>query len=250
MRNFELLESNGIDVEQGIKYLGSIDAYDIKMSEFIDVIKEKLIVLKSYKDMNDFSNYLTMLREIKSYAEVLGMKKMLDLITNHEIAIQENNFKWLTDHYNELMMEIIRVISIGRQYRGENAIIATKTKNETIIIADDSSVVRNFCVKIFKNDYDVLTAIDGNEVIKLIDQNSLISALLLDISMPNCDGVKVLEYMKDHNLFNQIAVSVMISELKEKEIALAYPIVDIIVKPFSEMDIRRVVNKTISFYNK
>ena len=69
--------------------------------------------------------------------------------------------------------------------------------------------------------------------------------------MPNVGGFQVLDYFKENNLFAKIPVSIITGESAKESIdkAFGYGIVDMLVKPFSKDDIKRVVDKTIRSAN-
>ena len=124
-------------------------------------------------------------------------------------------------------------------------------KSEAILIVDDSNLVANFIKKIFNSKYEVITAGDGNEAIKRIqeDLNNKIVACLLDLNMPNVNGFEVLDFFKDNNLFIKIPVSIITGndDKESVEKAFSYPIVDFLTKPFNERDVKRIIDKTINF---
>ena len=123
---------------------------------------------------------------------------------------------------------------------------------KAILVADDSSIIRNFVNEIFSNDYTVLMAGDGKEVINIINSNAdNIVALLLDLNMPGVSGFDVLEYFKENDLFKKVPVSI-ISGASDKESidnAFKYPIVDMLNKPFARENVKLVVEKTIEYGN-
>ena len=68
----------------------------------------------------------------------------------------------------------------------------------TILVADDEARMRKL-VKDFlnKNEYKVLEAADGEEALKVFEENkSKISAILLDVMMPKLDGWSVLRQIR------------------------------------------------------
>ena len=69
--------------------------------------------------------------------------------------------------------------------------------------------------------------------------------------MPKVDGFAVLDYINENQLFNKIPVSIISGDCSKDTIAKAfgYPIVDMLAKPFTETDIKHVVEKTIYFKN-
>lgn len=121
-----------------------------------------------------------------------------------------------------------------------------------IIIADDSPVVTNFLYKIFKDDYDVLIAHNGDETIKLLEDNNHedIAGCFTDLKMPISSGYKVLDYFKKNDLFKVIPVSVISGEDDVdivSKITIEYDIVDLLQKPFSKDAAKNIVSKTINF---
>lgn len=128
--------------------------------------------------------------------------------------------------------------------------VSNTNATKTILVADDSSIIRDFVNEIFSNEYQVLDAANGEEVINIIKSNaSNIKALLLDLNMPGVDGFGVLDYFKENDLFKSIPVSI-ISGADDKESidrAFKYPIVDMLNKPFSKETVKSVVEKTIKY---
>ncbi len=124
-----------------------------------------------------------------------------------------------------------------------------------IIIADDSPVITNFFSKIFRNEFEVIVAHNGKEVIDLIDQykdDSLVG-LFLDLQMPVMNGFEVLDYFKEHDLFKTLPVSIISGEDTEEGIkrAMSYQgVIDMIQKPFDATSIRAIVDKTVTFSPK
>ena len=72
--------------------------------------------------------------------------------------------------------------------------------------------------------------------------------MLLDLNMPNVNGFAVLDYFKSNNLFSRIPVSIITGSNDRNIIgnAFNYPIVDMLQKPFNEISVKNVVEKTIS----
>lgn len=67
--------------------------------------------------------------------------------------------------------------------------------------------------------------------------------------MPNVDGFEVLEYFKNNNLFTKIPVAIVTGDDSKETVnkAFAYPIVDVLNKPFNERDIKRIVTNIVNF---
>jgi len=253
MKNIELLQNNGINVVDSVHAFGSIEQYDIELNKFLNEIAIFLNNLKECKEKNDIPNYLNGIITLENISKSLGFTKLLELSIQHKDAINQNNIQYVNEHFNELLMEAIRLLSIVRQYNGQ--VVSNPLNDATkdaIIVADDSNIIRNFVNKIFVDEFEILGAKDGNEVISIIEQNKdkNIVGMLLDLNMPNSNGFAVLEYFKANNLFEQIPVSIITGDDTKDSVdkSFQYPIIDMLNKPFTESDVRRIVERTISIH--
>lgn len=121
---------------------------------------------------------------------------------------------------------------------------------EIIIVADDSNTIVSIVKQTFEEKYKVLSAKDGKEAIDLINENKLnkIVGMLLDINMPKSDGFEVLDYLKNNNLFSKVPVSIITGDDDMNVISKAfeYDIIDVLKKPFTKDNVKKIVDKTIS----
>ena len=201
------------------------------------------------------ANYAILVHSLKSDSKYLGFTKLAELAYNHEMESKNNNLYYVTDHFTELMTECDRMVNLVKQYLGESFVASAPAahpqpvKDKTILVVDDSTIIRNFIEKIFDQSFRVVNAKDGAEAINAIIKDESIIGVLLDLNMPNVNGFEVLDYFKENNLFSKIAVSIITGEDSKEMIekAFAYPIVDVLTKPFNERDVKRIVDKTIEF---
>lgn len=121
---------------------------------------------------------------------------------------------------------------------------------KTIIVADDSHIIVNIVKKAFEGEYNVLSAENGNQAIEILKQNNLdeIVGMLLDLNMPEVDGFAVLEYLNNNNLFTKVPVSIITGDDDMDVISKAfeYNIIDMLKKPFTVENVKKIVEKTIS----
>ena len=69
---------------------------------------------------------------------------------------------------------------------------------ETILVVDDESTILNLCQKILeRGGYAVLRASNGGEALRLVQNNSLIHLAILDVVMPEMNGVELAHQL--HN---------------------------------------------------
>ncbi len=121
--------------------------------------------------------------------------------------------------------------------------------NKSIIVADDSMIVKNIIENALQDEYTVLKAKDGKELINYITQKkSNIVGVLLDLNMPDYDGFMVLNYFKNNNLFKKYPVSIISGDDAKETIdkAFTYDIVDMLNKPFTKENIKSIVNRMIN----
>ena len=67
--------------------------------------------------------------------------------------------------------------------------------------------------------------------------------------MPEVNGFEVLDYFKANQLFSKIPVSIITGDNSKetRDRVFSYGVVDILVKPFNERDVKLVLDKTIYF---
>lgn len=260
MKDVSLLTNNGVNVEKSLELFGDMETYNDTLHDFLNEVEGKLAKIKTYKETADMANYAILVHSLKSDSKYFGFEKLAELAYNHEMESKANNMYYVTDHFDELMTEANRIVALVKQYMGITSGASTATtvkpliiKDKTILVVDDSNVVRNFVYKIFSNEYDVLIANDGKEALDIIRANvdDKIVGMLLDLNMPNVDGFQVLDYFKQANLFSRIPVAIITGEGTQNNIqrAYQYPIVDMLQKPFNEVNVKNIVDKLIMIRN-
>lgn len=264
MMNVDFLKENGIDIEKSLELFGDVETYNDTIGEFILGASSKLPKLEEYKQAKDMNNYAIYVHSLKSDAKYFGFTKLAELAENQEMKSKAGDIYYIYDTYNELIGEVERLKHIIKQYLGKEPTENNNTKQEkinttrdsyktpTILVADDSNIVRNFVSRIFSASYTVGVAKDGQEALEIMEANkgnNNIKAVLLDLNMPQVDGFTVLEYMQKNNLLQEMPVSIISGDSTKQTIekAFTYPIVDMIKKPFNDTDIKRVVEKTMFF---
>ena len=272
MLNVDFLKENGVDIDKSLELFGDMQTYNDTVGEFLLGIAQKIPKLEEYKNAKDMNNYAIYVHSLKSDAKYFGFTKLAELAYNQEMKSKAGDIYYIYDTYDELMNEVDRLSHVVKQYLGKEEIennvdnqetelledvpgiasIGEVYSEPTILVADDSNIVRNFVSRIFSNTYKVGVAKDGKEALEIIKANkgnNYIKAILLDLNMPNVDGFAVLDYMKQNQLFTEMPVSIISGDSSKETIdkAFKYHIVDMIKKPFNDIDIKRVVEKTIYF---
>jgi two-component system, cell cycle sensor histidine kinase and response regulator CckA len=90
------------------------------------------------------------------------------------------------------------------------------SKIPTILVVDDELVVRNIAQEMLeRSGYNVITAENGQQGIEIFKTNGTgIDAVLLDLTMPDMDGVQVFEEMRAMSPQAKVIISSGYSEAK------------------------------------
>jgi two-component system response regulator PilR (NtrC family) len=120
---------------------------------------------------------------------------------------------------------------------------------DKILVADDEQSMREFLdIMLKKEGYKVSLASNGEEVVKLID-NDLFDLVLMDIRMPKLDGISALKKIKS---IAPETVVIMITAYASADTAIkamkegAY---DYITKPFKVEEIKLIINNALEKKN-
>lgn len=264
MKDINYLKSNGVDIDKSLELFGNIETYNETIGEFLHGIIDKLNKLSNYKATGDMSQYAIYAHSLKSDAKYFGFFTLADIAYEHELKSKANDYYFVTNDFQRLTDEIEKTKLIVEQYMSDEPVQVTVSENdapvakgevydkETILVVDDSNIVRNFVTRIFSEKYGVGSAEDGEEAINILEankDNDNIICILLDLNMPKVNGFKVLDYMKEHDLFTKYPTSIISGDSSKETIdrAFTYGIVDMLGKPFNADDVKRVVEKNIYY---
>lgn len=121
-------------------------------------------------------------------------------------------------------------------------------KKRKLLIIDDDDLARNLLSSLLEDEYDLLSAENGEVGYDLLKNNYKdLSLVLLDILMPVCDGIEFLERIQNNPLLSSVPVIIITSndntetELKCLNLGAA----DFISKPFNVEIIKSRIKNTI-----
>ncbi|MBQ3306982.1 MAG: response regulator [Bacilli bacterium] len=268
MKSIKFLEDNNVNIKASLGVFGNKDIYNDKLGEYLVGVHTKIKQLIVFMQRGDIKNYLSYVTSLANDALIYGFTKLHDVAVLHQKKAEQGDIGYISMHINDLIKECNNTISLIQEYMNgveEKTILKLEEKaaqagdnlvytTNTILVVDDSNIVRNFVKKIFSNEYNVGEAKDGNETIKILEANKdnhYIKAMLLDLNMPKIDGFGVLEYMKNHDYLDKIPVSIISGDSSKETIkrAFTYNIVDMLGKPFNNQSVRIVVEKTLMMNN-
>ena len=94
-------------------------------------------------------------------------------------------------------------------------------EQQTIMLVDDAKINRDMLKEILGSRYRYVEAANGREAVRLLERNLTIDLMLLDINMPEMDGLQVLEQMNRFHWINEIPVIMISAEESRRTIRLA-----------------------------
>lgn len=119
---------------------------------------------------------------------------------------------------------------------------------QKILVADDVEINREILCEILQEDYLIETATDGEQAIqKLLECEGRLSALLLDLQMPNMDGYAVMEWMKKNQWMEKIPVLITSGEdsTEIENYCFEMGVLDFIHKPFEGSIVKNRVKNLV-----
>ncbi len=244
MEKVDLLVNNNVDVKGSLEFWGDLNSYNENLLEFKNSLKEKLSNLEYYKNAQDCANYAILAHSMKSEAKYLGFKNEAEVFLAHELKGKEQDISFIENNYSNLVETVNKITNLLDKY-------FSNEEKKVILIADDSNIILNLLEKNIHDEYNILKAKTGSEAIDIIKNNNLY-AILLDLNMPSLNGFNVLDFLRDENLLDKIPVVIITGDDTEETIkkAFSYGILDVLNKPFTEDNIKRILTSIKNFYER
>jgi len=114
----------------------------------------------------------------------------------------------------------------------------------TILVVDDElSILESFRM-ILKENYRVLTALDGLKALEIL-RNECVNLVILDIMLPGMSGLVVLSEIRKIDNDVEVIMVTAVKAVKTAIEAMKLGAADYIIKPFDVEEIKFVIDKTI-----
>ena len=126
-------------------------------------------------------------------------------------------------------------------------------ERKKLLIADDSEMNRAILANMLEQDFEIMEVSDGKEALAALQiYRKDLSALLLDIVMPEMDGFQVLEEMKQRQWLEDVPTVMISAETGSGYIDRAFELgaVDYINRPFSATVVRQRIINTILLHTR
>lgn len=113
---------------------------------------------------------------------------------------------------------------------------------EKILIIDDELMARYAVQQVLKDRYTIFTASGGREGLDFISQNP-VDLVVLDIKMPDMDGVSVLREIKKICPDTEVILLTAYAGVETAQSALRLGALDYLIKPFDKDDVINVIER-------
>jgi CheY-like chemotaxis protein len=123
--------------------------------------------------------------------------------------------------------------------------------NKLILIIDDEPYIRevvHLCLSAIGG-YEVVEAASGQEgILKAIEKRP--DAIVLDLCMPEMDGIAVLEQLQNHPITRVIPVVILsaVASQVDRPSAFKRSVVDTISKPFDPLTLSKQIATACQWY--
>ncbi len=123
------------------------------------------------------------------------------------------------------------------------------SKNKKILVVDDSAIMRSLVVSALEEIKGVETveAANGYEALKALPQHPF-DLVITDINMPEINGLEIVHFIKNHELYKKIPTIIISTDHGEAEIkkGLALGANQYFVKPFEMERLKEIVQKYLA----
>ncbi len=117
-------------------------------------------------------------------------------------------------------------------------------RRSTILVVDDDQEVRESFKMVLEDDYDVLLAGTGEESLEIFAKNT-VDLILLDIRLPDTDGILLLEKFKEMDPNTEIVMVTAVREIQTAVKAIKLGAYEYVVKPVSVPDVLTIIRRAL-----
>jgi two-component system response regulator AtoC len=122
--------------------------------------------------------------------------------------------------------------------------MAEVKKSATILVVDDELGVRQSFYMVLKDEFKVLLAESGSEAIDIFSKNA-VDLILLDILLPDIDGIKLLEKFMEMEPNTEIIMVTAVKEIQTAVKAIKLGAYEYIIKPFNVDEVLSVIHRAL-----
>src|SRR2546422_5564997 len=114
----------------------------------------------------------------------------------------------------------------------------------TILVVDDDAGVRESFRLILDDEYEVVDVMTGRQALEVV-RTAQIDVVLLDIRLPEMDGIEVLERIKQIDEQVEVILVTAVKTVKTAVAAMKLGAFDYITKPFEEDELLATIRRAL-----
>jgi len=120
--------------------------------------------------------------------------------------------------------------------------MTTDDKITVLMVDDEEDFLRPVCKRLSLRNLNVLAASSGTEALEILGKDPAVDVVVLDVKMPNMDGLTTIKRLKQTNSHAQVIMLTGHAELKSSVEGIKLGAFDYLLKP---VQIDELVNKII-----
>ena len=117
-------------------------------------------------------------------------------------------------------------------------------ENMRLLVVEDNASLLESIVQILRDEFEVDTALNGEEGLFLALQN-IYDAILLDVMMPEMDGFEVIQRIRDEKIETPVLFLTARDSLEDRVKGLDFGGDDYIVKPFQAPELKARIRELL-----
>nr|MBP9721714.1 response regulator [Gammaproteobacteria bacterium] len=240
---------------------------DIQVYDMFDLINmDKKDYYACFSEFNQKSEYYNLL-VVKYNGSKLGF--IVEEFFEIEEAVvrplpaqmrESNEYMGGTIYKDDQVVLILDLIAILNSYRSKTGVLETgiatatgtdlaqKHKNYNILVLEDSATMRHAIEQYLSGpEYNIIMAVDGADGLKKIKLFNP-DLILLDIIMPNMNGLEFLKYIRQQEQFKTTPVIIMTSRDDEsyRKIAMQLNVDIYLKKPYDKPKLVNAIEHVLS----
>ncbi|MBQ9764688.1 MAG: response regulator [Lachnospiraceae bacterium] len=213
--------------------------------EFYREVLNTYLDTNKYQEINesyekqDWENYRILVHALKSTSNSIGATELSEAAKALEMAAKEDRIDYIKANHEDVMKQYEELLGLLKKAFCKDEVkvdVATDDvvdEKQTILVVDDDKMNLKIAEKLLGAAYKVNCAKSGNEAFDILAKE-IPHLILLDLHMPEMDGLEVIRKIKQMDAIKDIPVIFLTadndteSELK----CLKEGAVDFITKPF------------------
>ena len=115
-------------------------------------------------------------------------------------------------------------------------------KIKVLLVDDEKDFIESLAERLQLRDFDVKTALNGDDAIKLVNENEF-DVIILDVKMPGKSGIEILKEIKNINQLSQVIMLTGHATVESAIQGMKLGAYDYIMKPTVTEDLINLINK-------